>query len=64
MKKVPLYTLNPDELCAIQGKTMIVTSTKKIHTEGDNSYQQIYLKEKGGRAFLHAPAGLIVTKID
>jgi len=64
MKKVPLYTLSPDEICLIQNIKMRVTSTKTIAKEGNNSFQQIYCKSVVGNQFLHAPAGLMVTKVE
>lgn len=62
MKKVPLYTLSPDEICEIQNKKFRVTATKTIKKEGNHSFQNMYLKQVDGNEFVYAPAGLMVTK--
>jgi hypothetical protein len=64
MKKVPLYTLSPDDVCIIQNIKMKVTATKTVKEEGNNSFQQIYCKALVGNQMLHAPAGLMVTKVE
>jgi hypothetical protein len=64
MKKVPLYTLENGDVCIIQDIKMKVTGTKTLKKEGNNSFQQIYCKAVVGKDFLHAPAGLMVTKVE
>jgi hypothetical protein len=64
MKKVPLYTLAPDDVCIIQNIKMKVTATKTVKEEGNNSFQQIYCKALVGNQMLHALAGLMVTKVE
>ena len=64
MKKVPLYTLQVDDKFIINNLTMQVTATKNIVKNGKQSYQNIYCKQVDGNQFLHAPAGLMVTKVE
>lgn len=64
MKNVPLYTLAPDDICIIQNIKMIVTATNTVKKEGNNSFQQIYCRAVVGNQMLHAPAGLMVTKVE
>jgi hypothetical protein len=64
MKKVPLYTLKVDEQFLINNIEMRVTGTKKIVKSGSYTYETIFCRQVGGNAFLDAPAGLMVTKID
>lgn len=64
MKKVPLYTLAIDDQFTINNTKMRVTATKKIVKSGSNTFQNIHCKQVGGNAFLDAPAGLMVTKVE
>lgn len=64
MKKVALYSLAPGEQFKIQNIIMEVTATKQIVKEGSNTYQNIYCKQVGGNQFVHAPAGLMVLKVE
>lgn len=64
MKKVPLYTLQVDEQFIVNNTKMRVTATKKLVKSGSNTFQNIHCKQVGGNAFLDAPAGLMVTKVE
>lgn len=64
MRKVALYTLEPKEKFLLKGIVFTVTTTKTVVTEGSNQFQQIYCKATKGKEFVHAPAGLMVTKVE